>query len=110
MDRKQATNVMARLAATFSATTITEDVAEIWYESALQGIDYDLGLRVARRLADTQSDPWLPTPARFSEVRRAVEADVDPARQLPSEPPNVARNLAGVRAARDALRAARAGR
>jgi hypothetical protein len=76
--RAEATRVMARLAATYPATTITEDVAAVWYETALHGITLELGEQVARRLAATDETAWLPQPARFNAVRRAVQADLEP--------------------------------
>jgi hypothetical protein len=78
MNRNQATGIMARLAATFPTTSITADVAEVWFNTCLESISYELGERVVQRLAETENDRRLPPPARFNAVRRAMQADDEP--------------------------------
>ena len=97
--------MLAALATAFHHT-LDPAASELWFGSCLERIDREVGERTVRRLvADDQR--W-PTPARFNEVRRAVDAGLPPDRQLPSAAADPARNLAAVRKAREVLRDARA--
>lgn len=59
--------------ATAYGKTVDETAMDLWYQSSLQRCDPDIAAQVAERIVST--DQWFPTPARWNEVRRAVERD-----------------------------------
>lgn len=84
MTRIEAAKVMTVLAAAFSHK-LTDDELEVWYGAALENVDAFLGGMVAQRLVS--EDHFWPTPARFSEMRRAVERSQEPAVKALDEAP-----------------------
>lgn len=85
MDKREAAEVMAYLASAFHRE-LDSAALEVWYQSALQGCDADVGVEVARWIV--RDDEWFPTPARFGEVRRAVlRGREDAVVALPPAPP-----------------------
>lgn len=80
----------AKLLAAFSSAfgrSVDEQAAQLWYQSTLHKVDYSVAMRVADRIVS--EDTRFPTPARFTEVRRAIERDQEqPYKALPQAPPS----------------------
>lgn len=84
MNKQQAAQAMAVLASAYSKTLDDAQMA-VWYGSALERVD----VAVARETVSTiiRDDQFFPTPARFNEVRRAVERAHEPTfAALPAAP------------------------
>lgn len=78
---------------------LTDDELELWFNTCLRSTDVRLAGRATLRIVS--EDKFWPTPARFNEIRRAIQADDEPpASALPSGPrteqerANVARYIA----------------
>lgn len=104
MNRQQAAGAMATLATAYRQT-IDEEQMALWYRSVLEPCAVEAARLVVERIVS--EDEWFPTPARFNEVRRAVERGLEPSVQaLPPAPPtDAAKNAvrAHIAAARQAI-------
>lgn len=72
MSPQEAAKLLAAFSSAYSRS-VDEQAAQLWYQSTLCNVDYQVGLEVADRLVS--EDNYFPTPARFNEMRRAVERD-----------------------------------
>lgn len=86
MSPQEAAKLLAAFASAFGRQ-VDEPTAQVWYQSTLSRVDYPVALRVADRIVS--EDTRFPTPARFNEVRRAVERDREqPYKTLPQATPS----------------------
>lgn len=67
MTEDQAGRVLALMARPFNVS-VDPSLLESWYQSALERVDYDTGLAVARSLIE--SSEWMPRPAQFNAAMR----------------------------------------
>ena len=73
MNHTEAAQVLAVMAAVHP-WDVGDDMAEVWYRTALQDVSLDVGLAVAMRLVEREER--FPTPAAFnSEVRSERERE-----------------------------------
>lgn len=72
MNRADAAQVLAILSAPHGFT-VEPDTMEVWYGTALERVDAELGTAVAVRLVETEER--FPTPARFNSERARIERD-----------------------------------
>lgn len=87
MSPQEAAQLLAAFASAYGRS-VDETTARLWYESTLHKLDYQTALRIADLLIT--EDKFFPTPARFGEMRRAVERDLEqPYKALPSPAPSM---------------------
>ena len=85
MSPQEAAQLLAAFASAYHRT-VDESEARLWYQSTLHRIDYQTALKIADRIVT--EDKYFPTPARFGEMRRAVERDMEqPYKALPMPAP-----------------------
>lgn len=92
---------MAVLRSAFSKD-IDDRTMEVWYGSALERCSVDVARETVARIIN--EDQFFPTPARFNEVRRAVEraqeptyAALPPAPQTPNQHDRIKAHIANAR-------------
>lgn len=84
MNQQQAAQAMAVLASTYSKTIDPEQMS-VWFGSCLEKCPVDIAREAVAVII--RDDQFFPTPARFNEVRRAVERAHEPSVQaLPPAP------------------------
>lgn len=84
MNHEQAAGAMAVLRTAYNRD-IDEQTMQVWYGSALERCAVDVARQVVERIVN--EDQFFPTPARFNEVRRAVERAMEPTyAALPAAP------------------------
>lgn len=92
MNRSEAAQVLAVLAAPYPGEPVTDDAAEVWYQSTLSQLEASEALSVVRDLV--RHERFRPTPAVFNEALRVrrVHGAVEqrPALPAPSVAPETA--------------------
>lgn len=71
MTPHEAGQLLAMMAAAYGLKDVSDDHSEVWYQSAFQRVDYQLGLDAMQRVIEL--DEYRPTPARFNAECRVIE-------------------------------------
>lgn len=87
MTRKDAQKLLAVMAVAYTHE-VDEAEAQLWFDACLAHVDTRVANRAVLRIVT--EDKFWPTPARFNEMRRAIQAADEPQPALETGPRTVA--------------------